>query len=64
MNLSWENHQQLIGDQASLDYALSCSNRINNNHNNNDLNSILTRTSHLTQVFCFSELIFNKNEFF
>jgi hypothetical protein len=50
MNLSWENQQQLIGDQASLDYVLSCSNRLNTN-TNNDLNSILNRTGHITKVF-------------
>jgi len=49
MNLAWENQQQLIGDQASLDYILSCSNRLNNP--NNDLNSILNRTGHITKVF-------------
>jgi hypothetical protein len=49
MNLAWENQQQLIGDQASLDYVLSCSNRLNNP--NNDLNSILNRTGHITKVF-------------
>ncbi|CAF0976859.1 unnamed protein product [Rotaria sordida] len=57
INLSWENHQQLIGDQASLDYALSCSNRINNNNNNNnnnsnndELNSIITRTANINKI--------------
>ncbi|CAF2605251.1 unnamed protein product [Rotaria sp. Silwood2] len=52
INLSWENQQQLVGDQASLDYALSCSNRINNNstNDNNDLNSILTRTANINKI--------------
>ncbi|CAF3341597.1 unnamed protein product [Rotaria sp. Silwood1] len=52
INLSWENQQQLVGDQASLDYALSCSNRINNNSNNdnNELNSILTRTTNINKI--------------
>jgi glucan biosynthesis protein len=47
MNSSWEYQQQLIGDQASLDYILSCSNRPNHN---TDLNSILTRTANITKV--------------
>ena len=56
MNSSWENQQQLIADQASIDYILSCSNRLtnpnnnNNNNNNNELKSILTRTGHITKV--------------
>ena len=47
-NSLWENQQQLIGDAASLDYVLSCSNRLNNN---NDLNPILTRTANTTKVY-------------
>ena len=54
MTLCWENQQQLIGDQASIDYISSCSNRLtNNNHNNNinnELKSILTRTEHISKV--------------
>jgi hypothetical protein len=57
MSLSWEHQQQLIGDHASLDYALSCSNRMNNNNNNinnnNDLNSILSRTANISKVYFF-----------
>jgi hypothetical protein len=64
INLSWEYQQQLIGDQASLDYVLSCSNRIHNSsnttNNNDDLNSILTRTAHIPQVY-FSFCIDLKN---
>ena len=51
MNISWENRQQLIADQASLDYALSYSNRTKYHTNNSDLNSILIRTSHINKVF-------------
>jgi hypothetical protein len=55
MNFSWENQQQLIGDQVSLDYISSCSNRLTNPNatipnNNNDLKSILTRTGQITKV--------------
>ena len=54
MSLSWENQQQLVGDQASLDYVLSCSNRIHNaNHStgtNEELNLILTRAASITKV--------------
>ncbi|CAF3056472.1 unnamed protein product [Rotaria socialis] len=55
INLSWENQQQLVGDQASLDYISSCSNRIlqnsnNDNNTNNELNSILTRTTHINKI--------------
>lgn len=55
MNSSWDNQQQLIGDQASLDYALSCSSRLtnpnNNNNNNDELNSILSRTANIREVY-------------
>ncbi|CAF0872120.1 unnamed protein product [Adineta steineri] len=55
INSSWENQQQLIGNQASLDYISSCSNRINNNNtptttNNSDLNSILLRTINIPKI--------------
>ncbi|UJR27563.1 hypothetical protein I4U23_008845 [Adineta vaga] len=57
VNLAWENQQQLIGNQASLDYVLSCSNRLNNNNNNghpsattHDLNSMLIRTANITKI--------------
>ncbi len=57
MNLTWENQQQLIGDQTSLDYILSCSNRVNNK--NDEIHSILTRTTRIANVFIHFEL--NKN---
>ena len=54
MNSSWENQQQLIGDQASLDYVHSCSNRLTNSSNSSlnhdELNSLLSRTSRISKV--------------
>ncbi|CAF0821938.1 unnamed protein product [Adineta ricciae] len=54
IHLAWENQQQLIGNQASLDYVLSCSNRLNNHNHpttiNSDLNSILTRTANISKI--------------
>jgi hypothetical protein len=55
-NLSWENHQQLIGDAASLDYLSSYLNRPNNH--NNDLNPIFTRTANITKVFLIHLFVF------
>lgn len=57
MNSLWENQQKLIADQTSYDYVLSCSSRLNNpsstTNNNNELNSILTRTTQIRQVSFF-----------
>ncbi len=48
MNTSCENQQQLLGDQTSLEYILSCSNRSNNK--NEDIQSMLTRTARIAKV--------------
>jgi hypothetical protein len=54
MNISWDNQQHLVGSQASLDYIFSCSNRLNTQstvcNNHDELNTLLTRTSHIRQV--------------
>jgi hypothetical protein len=57
MNCSWENQQQLIGDQTSLEYILSCSNR--SNSINDDIHSILTRTTRVANVD--TNIWFDKN---
>jgi len=49
MTLSCENQQQLCGDQISLEYILSCSNRLNNK--NDEIQSMLTRTARIAKVF-------------
>ncbi|CAF1333578.1 unnamed protein product [Adineta steineri] len=48
INQSWENQQQLIGDQTSLEYILSCSNRLNNKQE--EIQSILTRTTRIAKI--------------
>ncbi len=48
LNLSWESQQQLIGDQTSLEYILSCSNRLTNKQD--EVQSILTRTARIAKV--------------
>ncbi len=48
LNLSWESQQQLIGDQTSLEYILSCSNRLINKQD--EVQSILTRTTRIAKV--------------
>jgi len=48
MNLSCENQQQLLGDQISLEYILSCSNRLNNK--TDEIQSILSRTARIEKI--------------
>jgi len=48
MNLSSEIQQQLLGDQISLEYILSCSNRLNNK--NDEIKSILNRTARIEKI--------------
>jgi hypothetical protein len=57
MNSSCEYQQQLLGDQTSLEYILSCSNRSNNK--NEDIQSILTRTARIAKVT--NKLLLNKS---
>jgi len=48
MYFSCENQQQLLGDQTSLEYILSCSNRSNNK--NDEIQSMLARTARIAKV--------------
>ncbi|CAF4632843.1 unnamed protein product, partial [Rotaria sp. Silwood2] len=48
MTMSWENQQQLFGDQLSLEYIQSCSNRSNNK--TDEIKSILTRPAHINEA--------------
>lgn len=48
MNLSCDIQQQLLGDQTSLEYILSCSNRTDNK--NDEIQSVLTRTARIAKV--------------
>ncbi|CAF5093499.1 unnamed protein product, partial [Rotaria sp. Silwood1] len=45
---SWECQQQLFGDQLSLEYIQSCSNRSNNK--NDEIKTMLTRPAHINEV--------------
>lgn len=68
LRCSWEHQQQLIGDRASLDYILSCSNRINTNanstFNHDELNSLLGRTARIGKVCHASDRETKKNLIF
>ncbi|CAF4915409.1 unnamed protein product, partial [Rotaria sp. Silwood1] len=44
---SWECQQQLFGDQLSLEYIQSCSNRSNNK--NDEIKTMLTRPAHINE---------------
>lgn len=48
-SLSWENQQQLFGDQISLEYIQSCANRPSNK--NDDIRSMLTRPARISEVY-------------
>jgi hypothetical protein len=48
MNLTWENQQQLVGDQASFDYIASYANRSNSRQA--ELMGVVSRTARTTQV--------------
>jgi hypothetical protein len=60
MTLSCENQQQLFGDQISLEYILSCSNRLNNK--NDEIQSMLTRTARIAKVFANIEFNIKKQK--
>jgi len=55
MNFSCDIQQQLLGDQTSLEYILSCSNR--SNKKDEEIQSMLTRTARIAKVYK------NKNKF-
>ncbi|CAF4467038.1 unnamed protein product, partial [Rotaria magnacalcarata] len=48
LTLAWESQQQLFGDQVSLEYIQSCTNRTNNK--NDEIKSILTQPAHIHEV--------------